>query len=292
MQGRLVGRSHPNDKVAFMIRTDAAQISALADEIAQWLREQLDASGAERFVLAISGGVDSALVAALCTKAAGSQRVLGAILPSHSNPADAVDGRLVAETFGIPVVEIDLTMATETFLAAMPATIQLPNANPTDPDAGERQKLAVANVRPRLRMTTLYYLATVSHGIVAGTGNKSEASIGYYTKYGDGGVDLLPIVDLYKHEVRAMAAQLGVPQRIIDKAPSAGLWTGQTDEGEIGMTYDQLDAILIGLDRGDLSGLDPAQVREVQARAQASEHKRRPIPAFRRNQPAAVVTGS
>ena len=265
----------------------AIDFGSLADEIADWLREQRDAAGAERFVLGLSGGVDSATVCALCARAGGAASVLGAVMPSHSNPADAEDATLVAQTFGVETVRVDLTPVTEAFLAAMPATA----GGSGDRVAGDlrpegRARLAVANVRPRLRMTTLYYLANLHNGIVVGTGNKSEALIGYYTKYGDGGVDLLPIVDLYKHEVRALARVLGVPEPIITKAPSAGLWQGQTDEAEIGLSYDQLDAALIAIEYGRAETLDP-QIRErVLGMRQASEHKRRPVPAFRRSEPA------
>src|SRR5215211_7243465 len=137
---------------------------ALADEIAGWLRGHLERSGAERFVLGLSGGVDSATVCALCCRAAGSDRVLGAIMPSQSNPTDAEHATLVAQTFGVETVHVDLTPVTEAFLAAIPKQ--------TEADAGEsghagewrpvgRQALALANVKPRLRMATLYFLANL-----------------------------------------------------------------------------------------------------------------------------------
>jgi NAD+ synthase len=131
-------------------------------------------------------------------------------------------------------------------------------------------------------MTTLYYLANLCGGIVAGTGNRSEASIGYFTKYGDGGVDLFPIIDLYKFEVRAMARELGVPQSVIDRPPSAGLWIGQTDEEELGITYEELDRVLLAIESGDTAGVDPATLDRIVAMNQASEHKRRPVPSFTR----------
>ncbi len=270
-----------------MTETATIDVPSLAYEIAAWLRRHLEESGAERFVLGLSGGVDSATVCGLCSRAAGPERVLGAIMPSHSNPTDAEHAQLVAATFGVETVKIDLTPVTEAFLAAMPKTEGSDGESNTH--AGEwrpegRAKLAVANVRPRLRMTTLYYLANLRNGIVVGTGNKSEALIGYYTKYGDGGVDLLPILDLYKHEVRALARELGVPEPIITKAPSAGLWQGQTDEAEIGLTYDQLDDALAAIERGETSDLD-AEVRDrILGMQRASEHKRQPVPSFRRRE--------
>lgn len=261
-----------------MADTTAAD-RALADQIAAWLREHLEMTGAARFVLGLSGGIDSAVVCALCSKAAGPGAVLGAIMPSHSVPQDAEHARLVAASFGVETVEIDLTATTEALLAALP-----PANDPIDAsDAGEaaRLRLATANIRPRLRMTTLYALANRYNGIVVGTGNKTEARLGYFTKYGDGGVDLLPIVDLYKFEVRALARVLGVPQVIIDKAPSAGLWPGQTDESELGATYAQLDNIFVAMD-SNLPIDDRALHERVIRLERNAAHKRSPIPAFRR----------
>jgi NAD+ synthase len=264
-------------------RTDFA---ALADEIASWLRVQMETAGADRLVLGLSGGIDSAVVCALCTMAAGPARVIGAILPIGSNPADVRDAELVARTFEVIPRLIDLVPAYEALLAAMPPDDApgLEDAD-VDPAARERQRaLAIANVKPRLRMTALYALSNRYNGIVVGTGNKTELRIGYFTKYGDGGVDLLPIGDLDKTSVRALARELGVPEPIIRKAPSAGLWAGQTDEGEIGLTYGQLDRTLDLLSVGDAGATDPRAHERVSALVAASEHKRRPIPVFRRDQ--------
>jgi NAD+ synthase len=129
-------------------------------------------------------------------------------------------------------------------------------------------------------MTTRYYLATLHHGVVLGTGNKSEAMVGYVTKYGDGGVDLLPLVDLYKDEVRSLARVLGVPAPIVTKAPSAGLWPGQTDEAELGLRYDQLEAALRASEQGDRAGVEAALAERVLGMVRATEHTRRAIPAF------------
>lgn len=249
--------------------------TALAEQVASWLRQQREVAGADRFVLGLSGGVDSGTVCALCVKASGAQSVLGAIMPSNSNPTDAEHAALVAETFGVETVRVDLTPVTESFLTAMPNLTQHGGAD-------DRQQLATANVRPRLRMTTLYYLANLANGIVVGTGNKSEAQIGYFTKYGDGGVDLLPLLNLYKHEVRGVARALGVPEPIITKAPSAGLWQDQTDEAEIGLSYDVLDDALATLERGEGASVDPAVRSRIEELHRTSEHKRRPVPSFER----------
>lgn len=254
----------------------------IAAAIASWLRHQLDESGAERLVLGLSGGIDSATVCALCTQATTPDRVLGVIMPSHSSPLDAEHANLVASAFGIETATVDLTSVTEAFIDAM---LNSSSSHATEHGTNrleDMRRLAGANVRPRLRMTTLYYLANLRNGLVVGTGNKSESLVGYFTKYGDGGVDVLPIATLYKHEVRVLARVLGVPEPILAKAPSAGLWAGQTDEHELGMTYDQLDAALIALERGESNRSDSPNRERVRGMAQASEHKRQPIPTYRR----------
>jgi NAD+ synthase len=247
----------------------------LAMDISAWLREQLTAADAERFVFGLSGGIDSAVVCALCCQAIGPAGVIAAIMPAHSASQDAADARLVATAFGVTPLRLDLTPVVDAFLGAMRPATPSPGSDET------AERLAIANVKPRLRMTTLYYLANRFQGLVVGTGNKTEARLGYFTKYGDGGVDLLPIVDLSKGEVRALAAAVGVPAAIITKAPSAGLWPGQTDEGELGARYAALEAMLAALERGEPTGDPPLRAR-VAALERASAHKREPIPAFRR----------
>jgi NAD+ synthase len=272
---------------------EQAQIdyASLADEISGWLRFHIDQVSASRLVLGLSGGIDSAVVCALSTMAAGPSRVIAAILPILSRPEDMRDAESVASAYEVIPRLIDLAPAYEALLAAMPdeGAAGLEDAN-VDPDrqAGRRQ-LALANVKPRLRMTTLYYLANRYNGLVVGTGNKTELSIGYFTKYGDGGVDLLPLGDLDKTTVRGLARALGVPKPIITKAPSAGLWEGQTDEAEIGVTYEALDRALAGFD-SDKDSTDAATKERISALVAASEHKRRPIPIFRRDAVDQIAT--
>ncbi len=256
---------------------------SLAIQIAGWLKKRLDESGARTFVLALSGGIDSAVVCGLAAQGAGPDHVLGVIMPSASSPDEAVQAAKVAAAFGVKTLTVELTSLARSFQAAMPteaaldALGMLPRANA---NIDGRRQLATANVRPRLRMTTLYYIANMASGIVVGTGNKSESMIGYFTKYGDGGVDLLPIVDLYKHEVRAVASHIGVPQSVIERPPSAGLWQGQTDEDEIGLTYDQLDRALTAIESENTSSIDQAVMERVQSLHEGSAHKRSPIPMF------------
>jgi NAD+ synthase len=257
--------------------------AALADEIADWLRHFMEQAGATRLVLGLSGGIDSAVVCALSTMAAGASRVIPAMMPIHSHAADLQDAELVAQTFEVTPRLIDLGPACDALVAAMPdeSAAGLEDDTATPEVQALRRQLALANVKPRLRMTTLYYLANRYNGLVVGTGNKTELSIGYFTKYGDGGVDLLPLGALDKTAVRALARTLGVPEPIIAKPPSAGLWAGQTDEEEIGVTYADLDRALAVIGGGDAAALPPALRERVTWLIAASAHKRQPAPIFR-----------
>ena len=269
-----------------MSETPPTDYASLADEIAGWLRFQMDQVGASRLVLGLSGGIDSAVVCALSTMAAGPTRVIAAIMPIYSRPEDVRDAQLVASTFEVIPRVIDLVEAHDALIAAMPddGASGLEDANVDPTGQSTRRQLALANVKPRLRMTSLYYLANRYNGLVVGTGNKTELAIGYFTKYGDGGVDVLPLGDLDKTAVRGLARELGVPQTVISKAPSAGLWEGQTDEAEIGVTYDELDRILASAaGQAHNEPVDPAAMDRVSALVAASEHKRRAIPVFRRD---------
>jgi len=235
----------------------------LADRIATWLREYAAQAGARGYVVGLSGGIDSACTAALCRRAVGEQ-VLAAWMPCHSIPEDAQMAQLVAETFGLQMVTVDLTPVYDTLLAVLPAGMS---------------DMARANLKPRLRMATLYALAQTHGYLVAGTSNKSEWLVGYMTKYGDGGVDVEPLGNLYKWQVRELARELGVPQPVIERPPSAGLWAGQTDEGEMGLTYNALDTILAAIEAGETAGVDPALLAKVQRMIAASAHKRAMPPA-------------
>lgn len=259
--------------------------TALADQIVAWLREQFEIIGADRFVLGLSGGIDSAVVAGLCAKAVGPERVIGILMPSASNPDDEVQAMKVADTFGIRRMKVDLTDAANTVFAALPDTGSLFSdmlGEDVPDDLTARSVLARANVRPRLRMITNYYVANLTRGVVVGTGNKSELMIGYFTKYGDGGVDLFALTDLYKFEVRAVARVIGVPESVITRPPSAGLWEGQTDEDEIGLTYEVLDTTLQAIESGDTGKIDPEVLAKVQRMIATTSHKRTSAPSFKR----------
>jgi NAD+ synthase len=231
----------------------------LIQKLLAWLRNRVKASGTKGIVLGLSGGLDSAVCARLAQLALGRNHCLALFLPCASLTADASDAQLIARHFKIKTQRLDLTRTFKTL------TTLLPPANAK----------TVANLKPRLRMLTLYYFANKLNYLVLGTGNKSELMTGYFTKYGDGGVDLLPLGNLLKRDVRALAEYLRIPQRIIDKPPSAGLWRGQTDEGELGITYHQLDTILSGgNDKKKSCQLTQSATRKVKILKQASEHKR------------------
>lgn len=235
------------------------------------MRRQLTAAGARGFVVGLSGGVDSALVARLAQLAAPGH-VLAAILPCQSDPQDEADAALVASTFSLPIVRIDLAPAYERLAAGVhSAGKSLPfDMSPAPASDPMRARVPLANMKPRLRMTALYHLANTLNYLVAGSGNRSEIAIGYFTKYGDAGCDLLPLGRLVKREVRAIAADLKVPQSIIDRTPSAGLWIGQTDEEEMGFSYADLERYL-----GDgAQGVPPALAMRIERLMRGSEHKR------------------
>lgn len=242
-------------------------------DIADWIKQRVHAAGARGLVVGLSGGVDSAVVARLCQMAVPGG-VVGAILPCHSDEIDEADARAVAAHFNIPTLRADLGPPYDRFTSELQGALgRLPPDIAPSPASGSvdiRARVPLANIKPRLRMASLYYIANSLNYLVAGTGNRSELTIGYFTKYGDGGVDLLPIGNLLKHEVRALAQELGVPAAIIDKPPAAGLWSGQTDEQEMGFTYADLEKYLT---RGP-EAVAPALALRIERLVRATDHKR------------------
>ena len=195
-------------------------------------------------------------------------------MPCRSDANDEADAALVANAFGLTTVRVDLNASYEALLdSASAALAALPPEmrNTMRGTSGEAVERTVSgNIRARLRMATLYYVANSLEYVVVGTGNRSELTIGYFTKHGDGGVDLLPIGHLLKNEVRNVARELGVPQEIIDKAPSAGLWPGQTDEAEMGFSYADLERYLTN----GPEGVSPALALRLERVIRSTEHKR------------------
>lgn len=227
-------------------------------KIVRWIKGNLKQPGLSGIVLGLSGGVDSACAAALCKEAAGKNKVLALILPCHSHIQDLRDAGLAAKTLEIKTETVDLSGIYDNLIKI------LTPAN----------RVASANLKPRLRMAVLYYFANKLNYLVCGTGNKSELMAGYFTKFGDGAVDIMPLADLSKAKVRQLAEELGVPQRIIDKPPSAGLWPGQTDEGEMGISYRELDDILERLQAKQKQIAPRAKVNKVKQMVRRSAHKR------------------
>lgn len=230
----------------------------MKNKIINWIRKQVREAGARGIVMGLSGGVDSSVVAALAKEAVGKNRVLALILPCHSQAHDLEDAKLVAKKLGIKTQALDLSKTYDSLTKILPK-------------AG---RLAQINLKPRLRMLTLYYFANKLNYLVCGTGNKSELMVGYFTKHGDGATDILPIGDLLKKEVRTLAKELGVPKHIIAKPPTAGLWPGQTDEGEMGITYSELDDILERIENKRKQIASGDKVNKVRQMIKGSEHKR------------------
>lgn len=232
-------------------------------ELEAWIKEQVENAGAGGAAFGLSGGLDSAVVGALCARALGD-RALGVIMPCMSQARDAEDAMLVAAEYGIETMTVDLGPALETMLSLLPAG----------------REMAVSNLKVRLRMVTLYYIANDRGLLVAGPSNKSERSVGYFTKHGDGAADFYPLAGIYKTDLYEVARELGMPEAILEREPSAGLWEGQTDEREMGIAYRDLDPILKAFEHGRTPGAPPELVAKVERMVAASGHKRTPAPAF------------
>jgi NAD+ synthase len=245
--------------------------AAVQRQLVGFLRTYAEDAKVAGYVLGVSGGVDSALVAALAAEAVGKEKILGLLMPhATSNPQDAVHAELLCRHLGIGHERIDITPIVAAAERACAAHVP--------------QGMGAHNLRPRARMMVLYAHAAATNRLVLGTGNKSELLVGYFTKWGDGAADVYPLGDLYKTEVWALARHMGLPSEIVDKAPSAGLFAGQTDEGELGIRYADLDRVLQEFEGGHdaatvarRSGVPTETVRMVEGRILASAHKRNPL---------------
>ncbi|MCZ7402750.1 MAG: NAD+ synthase [Candidatus Methanoperedens sp.] len=239
------------------------------EKIVTFIRSSIQSSGATGAVIGLSGGIDSALTAYLTVEALGKDKVLGLMLPEKgiSAKTDIDDAVEIAKILGIDHNIIEISQVLASFSSAIPVF-------------DRNVKTANGNLKARTRMCILYYHANLMNRMVIGTGNKTELLLGYFTKYGDGGVDIEPIGDLYKTQVRGLSRYMGVPLRIIEKTPTAGLWPGQTDESELGVSYEMADRILTMLvdeekKKSEVKSKFPAGiVDKLAARISANEHKR------------------
>ncbi len=241
----------------------AAELGCRMGQVEQMIRYTYWNSGCTGIVVGVSGGVDSALAAAFCCRAIGPDKVLGLSLPTLvSNLQDVKDVAELCAGLGMEhrVVSIDPMLAA---FKTLPGFVESP--------------YLLGNLMARIRMTVLYYYANRDHRLVCGTSNRSEYLLGYCTKYGDNAADIQPIVHLYKTEVYEMAREMKIPKPILTKTPSAGLWAGQSDEGEIGLSYAEIDAALKNLDANGWKAASPAE-EKVLARVQKNTHKRQPAP--------------
>lgn len=246
------------------------------NRIIDFIQDETEKAGVNGAVVGISGGIDSALTATLAVKALGKENVLGIHMPeSNLTPAvDSEDARTLADWLGIEYRTIDISGIVSAFMAAVP-------------DSESADRLTKGNLKARTRMSLLYFHANQLNRMVIGTGNKTELLLGYYTKYGDGGVDLEPIGGLYKTEVWELSNRLGIPEPLITKKPSAGLWAGQTDEAELGISYVKVDEVLKMIEDSaepekilNKTGVSVEQLNSVARRIERSEHKRKapPVP--------------
>jgi NAD+ synthase len=252
------------------IRFSEAELETVREEIVSFIRDTVDAAGAEGAVLGMSGGIDSTLTAYLAVEALGEDGLHGLTMPARVSDEELMsDAEAVAESLGIPYDVIEIEPIAETFDDAFPE--------------GVEDKTAAGNVRVRTRAVMNYYVANTENRIVLGTGNRSEAMTGYFTKYGDQAVDCNPIGDLYKQQVRQLAAHVGVPHELVMQTPTAEMWEGQTDEEELGLNYDHLDAVLALHVDGPLSkaatvryidGVTEEHVKRVEELVEGSRHKR------------------
>lgn len=238
------------------------------EKIIKFIKNKIKESGAEGIVIGLSGGLDSATTTFLCAETLGNDYVLALFMPEEgvTAPKSYEDAEVVAEKLGIDLKIIEISPIIDKIEEKI--------------DYQENAKVANANLRARARMILLYYYANILNYLVAGGSNKSELRCGYFTKYGDGAADFLPLGSLYKSQVRELSREIGVPKQIIEKAPTADLWEGQSDEKELGLSYEKIDRIYTGIDAGlkegeiaKAVGVKKSKVRDFKVREEESRHK-------------------
>ena len=240
-----------------------------AEVIENFIASKAEEADAKGVVLGLSGGLDSSVVARLCAEALGAKKVLGITMPhGERQNGETKDAAAFAKKLGISHKVFPISEIMENLSGAL--------------GIGRNLNLAAGNIAARVRMTVIYYHANCSNKLVMGTGNKSELLMGYFTKFGDGGSDYQPIGDLYKTQVRELARELKIPVKILKKVPTAGLWKGQTDEGEMGIKYESLDKILYGIELGlteeeirERTGIPLKEIMKVHETVRKTTHKRK-----------------
>jgi len=241
------------------------------EKIVKFIKTEVRKAGFGKVVIGLSGGVDSSLLAHLSVEALGKENVIGILLPyKESNLQSIQDAREVVKNLGIESLEVDITEMVDAYFKKFP----------------EANKIRRGNKLARERMSILYDLSQKYQALVLGSSNKTEWFLGYFTQYGDAGCGLAPLLDLYKTQVRQLAKAVGVPEHIIDKVPTADLWPGQTDEGEMGFTYEEVDRLLYLMFNKNLSdielktaGFKEDFIKEIKERIKKYEYKRR-LPLF------------
>lgn len=247
------------------------ELTIIQDELTSFIQRKVEESNSNGVILGLSGGIDSALSATLAVEALGRKNVTGLVMPGKPTQQNNHDDALfLAEELGIDTLEIPIVSPVDMIEEVYPENID---------------SKSKGNVRARVRMIYNYIYSNTNNYLVLGTGNKSEFLMGYFTKYGDGAVDITAILDLYKTEVRRLASYMGVNQRFIDKEPTAGLWQGQTDKDELGLSYAEIDPILylydeenFGVEQIVSQGLDRENVEKVLSTVRSSKHKRESMP--------------
>ena len=243
------------------------------NSLKKFIKDSVARAKAKGVVIGLSGGIDSAVVTKLCADALGPENVLNVFMPSRVTPPDDYKTTLeLSNMWGTEYRVVDIQPAVDALVAVLLSDAETP--------------LERGNISARCRMTVLYNMAKKRQYLVVGTSNQSEIMMGYFTKFGDGACDVTPLANMYKTEVRQVAALIGVPEDIIAKPPSAGLWEGQTDEKDMGITYRDLDAILYEMEQDKTdsqisadTGLPKEQVAEIRRQVELMEHKR--LPAIR-----------
>jgi NAD+ synthase len=244
--------------------------SEIETKIIHFIKEYVSNSQAKGIVLGLSGGIDSATTAVLCSKALGSQNVLTLLIPEEEtkNQKDIDDAETVAKQFNIKTQTVDITHILESIYDTIPIYDQ-------------KNQICKGNIKARTRMTILYYYANKLNKIVCGSSDKSETLMGYFTKWGDGAADISPISDLYKTQVRKLAITLGIPESIASKPSTPALWPNQSAEGELGIKYETLDLILYGLEKSistnelaNQLNIEQSNIEAVKKRLLDNKHKR------------------